>query len=90
MDEVAAVAGADPLEFRLAHLENSRLRAVLETAAKEFDWACVRRRRTPIVGVGLACGMEKGSFVAACAEVGHRPQAKQIQDHACLPGLRMR
>src|SRR6266850_6023692 len=38
MDELAAAAGTDPLEFRLAHLENSRLRAVLEAAAKGFAW----------------------------------------------------
>jgi len=30
MDELAAAAGTDPLEFRLAHLENSRLRAFLD------------------------------------------------------------
>ena len=38
MDELAAAAGADPLEFRLAHLDNPRLRAVLETAAQRFGW----------------------------------------------------
>jgi CO/xanthine dehydrogenase Mo-binding subunit len=69
MDELAAAAGSDPLEFRLAHLENSRLRAVLEKAAKEFNWSERVKKKDANVGVGLACGTEKGSFVAACAEV---------------------
>ncbi|HTD55353.1 MAG TPA: molybdopterin cofactor-binding domain-containing protein, partial [Silvibacterium sp.] len=33
MDELAASAGADPLDFRLAHLDDPRLRAVLQKAA---------------------------------------------------------
>jgi isoquinoline 1-oxidoreductase len=69
MDEAAAVAGADPLAFRLAHLDNDRLRAVLEKAAQEFDWATRRKKKNPDLGVGLACGIEKGGFVAACVEV---------------------
>ena len=72
MDELAAAAGIDPLEFRLAHLENPRLRAVLETAAKRFDWSARSRKKDPAVGVGLACGTEKGSYVAACAEIAIR------------------
>jgi len=46
MDELAAAAGVDPLEFRLAHLGNEedksspryRLRAVLEAGADRFNW----------------------------------------------------
>ncbi len=75
MDELAAAAGVDPLAFRLAHLENQRIRAVLETAAKHFNWAERRKKVTPELGVGLACGTEKNSVVAACVEVAHRPQA---------------
>jgi isoquinoline 1-oxidoreductase len=69
IDELAAMAGADPLAFRLAHLEDERLKAVLEAAAKRFDWAGRSARKEPKTGVGLACGTEKGGFVAACAQV---------------------
>ncbi len=69
MDELAAAAGADPLAFRLAHLENPRIRTVLEAAAEHFDWPARRKKITADLGVGLACGTEKNSCVAACVEV---------------------
>ena len=69
MDELAAAVSADPLDFRLAHLENPRLRAVLETAAQRFNWKDAVKTKTPNVGFGLSCGTEKGSYVAACAEI---------------------
>ena len=79
MDEAAALAGADPLAFRLAHLDNDRLRDVLETAANEFDWATRVKKKGPDTGVGLACGTEKGSYVAACAEVQIDRKANKIK-----------
>jgi nicotinate dehydrogenase subunit B len=38
MDELAALAGADPVEFRLKHLDDPRGRDVIEKATKEFGW----------------------------------------------------
>jgi isoquinoline 1-oxidoreductase subunit beta len=69
MDELAAAAGLDPLDFRLAHLENARLRAVLEEAARRFNWREKVKQKQPGVGFGLACGTEKNSVVAACVEI---------------------
>ena len=68
-DELAAAAGMDPLEFRLAHLENERIKNVLNAAAQRFGWARRRKNRRPGAGIGLACGTEKNSVVAACCEV---------------------
>jgi isoquinoline 1-oxidoreductase len=69
MDELASIAGMDPLEFRLKHLPEGRLRDVLVEAATTFRW---RGRYRPAaaggIGIGLACGTEKGSYVAACVE----------------------
>jgi nicotinate dehydrogenase subunit B len=38
MDELAGLAGADPVEFRLKHLEDRRGRAVIEKATQSFGW----------------------------------------------------
>jgi nicotinate dehydrogenase subunit B len=38
MDELAGAAGADPVEFRLKHLDDPRGRDVINKAAQEFGW----------------------------------------------------
>jgi nicotinate dehydrogenase subunit B len=67
MDELAAAAKMDPLEFRLKNAKNERLRAVIEAAARKFGWA--GRRKSEGRGFGMAAGFEKGGYVAACAEI---------------------
>lgn len=84
MDELAATAGSDPLEFRLAHLDNPRLRAVLQAAAEKFGWKERVKIKSPTKGVGLACGTEKGSYVAACVEIEIDPRQNEIHvRHVC-------
>lgn len=69
MDELAVLVGIDPLEFRLRNLEEGRLKDVLRAVAERFGWRERRSRNAGNRGIGVACGTEKGSFVAACAEV---------------------
>jgi nicotinate dehydrogenase subunit B len=38
MDEMALSAGADPVEFRLRHMNDPRARAVIETCAQKAGW----------------------------------------------------
>jgi nicotinate dehydrogenase subunit B len=51
----------------LKNLSEQRMKDVLEAAAKKFGWNGPKPRAN--TGVGIACGTEKGSFVATCAEV---------------------
>jgi CO/xanthine dehydrogenase Mo-binding subunit len=79
MDELAALAGVDPLEFRLAHLDEPRLRPVLEAAAEKFRWRERASQQQPNRGIGIACSWDKGSVVAACAEVEVDPETRAIR-----------
>jgi CO/xanthine dehydrogenase Mo-binding subunit len=69
MDELAECAGADPLEFRLAHLTDPRARRVIEEAAEFAGWSS--RARTDGTGYGIGYARYKGlaGYCAAVAEV---------------------
>jgi nicotinate dehydrogenase subunit B len=77
LDELAHALGIDPLELRLRNLRDDRLRAVLRAATERFGWP--PRERTPGHGYGLACGFEKGSYVATCAEVTVDPSSGALK-----------
>ena len=66
MDEIARALGTDAVEFRLRHLKDERMRAVLSEAAKKIGWP---RRSSADRPIGIACGTEKGSYVATAAEL---------------------
>jgi isoquinoline 1-oxidoreductase len=67
IDIMAADAGIDPLEFRLRNATDPRLLSVLKAVGEAADW-------TPGPGpsgrgVGVACGLDAGTYVAHVAEV---------------------
>jgi CO/xanthine dehydrogenase Mo-binding subunit len=67
MDELAAAAGADPIEFRLRHLEDARARAVLEKLIPHFRGF----KKQEGCGHGIAVARYKniGAYCAVLAEV---------------------
>jgi CO/xanthine dehydrogenase Mo-binding subunit len=68
MDELAAAVGADPVDFRLAHLSDERGRAVLAAVAERAGWSS--REVTGDVGHGVAVAQyKKGGWCAVVAEV---------------------
>jgi len=67
MDVLAAKAGVDPVEFRLRHLTNVRMRKVLQTAAERFGWKAGKAPSGH--GQGVALGMDVNTYVATCAEI---------------------
>jgi isoquinoline 1-oxidoreductase len=82
MDELAALAGMDPLEFRLHNLRDARFKAVLQAAAERFGWGKTKG------AFGIAGGYEKGSYVATCVEVqaeaGKAPRVvRVVQAYEC-------
>jgi nicotinate dehydrogenase subunit B len=71
MDELAHRAGVDPLAFRLGHLDDGRLSAVLRSAAERAGWP--GRQESGRTGLGIACAIEKGGRVATSADVRIEP-----------------
>jgi nicotinate dehydrogenase subunit B len=70
MDELADVAGIDPLSFRLLHLRDPRARAVLQAAADKAGWT-QGKRGDGRNGRGLAFCRYKsiGMYAAAVVDV---------------------
>ncbi|MBL8175700.1 MAG: xanthine dehydrogenase family protein molybdopterin-binding subunit [Bryobacterales bacterium] len=63
LDELAHLASADPLQYRLRHIEDPRLRHVLEEGARLFPWPSRSK------GAGLACTIEKDARLALFAQM---------------------
>lgn len=83
MDELSAAAGADPVAFRLKHMQDPRAREVIQLAAAKFDWP--RAPRKPNHGVGFAFGKYKNlmAYVAMAVEISVvRETGQVILEHA--------
>ena len=76
MDTLAHAVQMDPLAFRMKNVTDPRMRAVLQAAADKFGWA--NAKSTPSGGNGMACGFDKGGYVATCAEVAIDPGTKKV------------
>jgi isoquinoline 1-oxidoreductase len=84
IDELAHAVNVDALEFRLKNTKDERLRGVLTTAANKFGWG--KSKAAANHGFGMACGFEKGGYVATCAEISlesptskEDPQSKRVR-----------
>ena len=70
MDELAEIAGEDPVSYRLSLLSDPRARRVVETAAQMSGWFESRPRREGTArGFGLARYKNIASFAAVVVEV---------------------
>ena len=66
VDIMARKAGIDPLEFRLMNLKDEKMIRVLKTINEKYG----RRDKLPAGhGIGIACGIDAGTYVALIAEV---------------------
>ena len=68
MDDAAAAAGADPVQFRLDHLDDERAKAVIEKAAEMAAWPG-KQTETQALGIGFAQYKNKSAYCAVVAEV---------------------
>jgi len=68
VDEIAALRGEDPVEFRLRHLRDERARDVICAAARRAKW---KPQRQGGIGHGVAFARYKnmGAYCAAIAEI---------------------
>jgi isoquinoline 1-oxidoreductase len=76
LDEVARALAVDAVEFRRRHLKDERLRAVLDAVAQRAGWPRAASRDRAL---GIACGTEKGSYVATAAEVSKAPNGFRVE-----------
>ena len=74
MDTMARGIGADAVQFRLQHLSDARIKAALEAVADRIGWSSRASR-----ALGIACGTEKGGYLATAAEVERAPKGFTVR-----------
>jgi nicotinate dehydrogenase subunit B len=69
MDELATAARADPVEFRLRHLEDARARDAIAAAAERFGWSSYKSRKGRGRGFAFARYKNLAAYTAVACEV---------------------
>ncbi|TMH61798.1 MAG: xanthine dehydrogenase family protein molybdopterin-binding subunit [Betaproteobacteria bacterium] len=69
VDELARAAGVDPVEFRLRHLDDTRARETITTAATRFGWSSYVRTRGRGRGFAFAQYKNHAAYLALAVEV---------------------
>jgi len=69
LDELAAAAGRDPVEYRLSCLEDPRARAVVSAAARASGWERWSPEENKGHGIGFARYKNTSAYCAVVAEV---------------------
>ncbi|NOT25924.1 MAG: xanthine dehydrogenase family protein molybdopterin-binding subunit [Acidobacteria bacterium] len=95
MDEIAASLKADPVEYRLRHLRDPRLRAVLRAAAEMAPWDVrpspkpAARRTGVVTGRGVACVLYEGDngYCANITEVDVNQDSGVITVKRCVVAM---
>jgi CO/xanthine dehydrogenase Mo-binding subunit len=80
MDELALAAKADPVEFRLRHLDDPRARDVVTRAAKEFGWKTQdQRRRGQGRGFAFARYKNSAAYCAVAVELSVEHESGEVR-----------
>lgn len=87
INEAAAAAGADPIEYRLAHTTDERLINLLHAAAREANWdtrpsprrGAQRSGTTPVKGRGVCVLIRENAYWVGIAEIFVVPSSGQVK-----------
>jgi CO/xanthine dehydrogenase Mo-binding subunit len=94
IDELAAAAKVDPIEYRLRYLKDARAKAVIEAAAQKAKWdtrpapknnTTTNNSGDVVTGRGIAYGIRGGTHAATVAEVevNRRTGAIKVKKLVC-------
>jgi nicotinate dehydrogenase subunit B len=79
MDELAAAAKADPVEFRLRHIDDARARDVIRLAAERFGWDKYQKHNGRGRGFAFARYKNLAAYCALAMEVNVDREAGDLR-----------
>jgi CO/xanthine dehydrogenase Mo-binding subunit len=87
INEAAAAAGADPIEYRLAHTTDERMINLLKATAKAANWesrpsphrGARRTGSAPMIGRGVCVMIRENAYWVGIAEVSVVPSGGEVK-----------